>query len=313
MFRSNRLCIAALILMTTLPALAYAQAPRLTQAKAIQIATRFSKAIGQSMTGAPNTVTYPAPQFYSGEQQPYWQPRWRIVFEGQAEFEVIDATGAIAYYSNDALQAQLVKNPPTRQPLAASVAVRIATAALHVAGAVPELATNPSSTLARITPGSTDGDEWQVVWQRRDPTSGIVYPNQQLSVFLQGETGAIEMFGLYCPSPSPHAVAFTIPRSQATATAQSLLQSIGVQNPSLVAVQRRIVQPNTFWQPGGSGTSQFNVAGLAVWWCTFKDLKQVYDVWVDAAAGMVAGGEKYSIRPRAHESKPPLKNSEKVR
>jgi hypothetical protein len=304
MFRSNRLCIVVLVLMTALPALVHARTPGLTQAQAIQIAIRFSKAIRQPVTGTPDTVTYPAPPQFSGEQQPYWQPRWSIVFVGQAEFEVIDATGVISWYLNTAPMAQLVNNPPTRQPFTAAAAVRKATAALRAAGTIPELATSPSSSFARISPGSTEGDEWEVIWQRKDPTSKILYPNQQLSVYLQGETGAIKMFGLYCPSPSPHSVAFTVPRTQATVTAQSLLQSVGVQNPSLVTVQQRIVQPNTYWQPGGSWTPQFNVAGRAVWCCTFKDPNRVsYEVWVDAAAGTVVGGQRYSVRGRAHGAK----------
>jgi hypothetical protein len=299
MARSNRSCIAVLVLMTALPALVRAQTPRLTKTQAIQIATKFSQAIRQPVTGTPDTVTYPAPPRFPGEQQPYWQTRWSIVFDGRAEFEVIDATGVIAWYANDATMAQLVKNPPTGQPLTAAAAVRIATAALHAAGAIPELATIPSSSFAQTTPGSKAGDEWDVIWQRKASTSGIIYPDQQLSVFLQGETGAIDIFGLYCPSPSPRSVAFKVSQTQATATAQSLLQSVGVQNPSVVSVQKRIVQPNTYWQPGGSWVPQPNVSGLAVWRCTFQAPNMVsYDVWVDAATGTVAGGQSYSMKAR---------------
>src|SRR5262249_26756043 len=130
MLRSTPWCIAVLVLMTALPALVHAQAPRLTQAQAIRIATRFSQAIGQRVTGTPDTVTDPAPLRYTGEQQPCWQPRWSIVFNGQAEFEVIDATGGIAWYSNDALLNQVANTPPKRKPLTAAAAVKIATAAL---------------------------------------------------------------------------------------------------------------------------------------------------------------------------------------
>jgi hypothetical protein len=308
MFRLNWPCIAVLVLMTALPTIIHAQT--LTQAQAIQIAIQFSQAIGQRVTGTPDTVTYPAPSRNPGEQDPYWQPRWSIVFNGQAEFEVIDATGAIAWYDNTALTTQLVNNPPNGQPLTAATAVQIATAALKAAGAIPEMANTPSSSFTQITPGATAGDYWDVVWQRQDKISGILYPDQQLSVSLQGETGAIDMFGVYCPSPSPQSVAFTVTQAQAAATAQAQLQNVGVQNPALKSVQQRIVQPNTYWQPGGSWIPQSNVAGLAVWCCTFQDPNSVsYDVWVDAATGTVAGGQSYSMRDRAHVAKLAVKKT----
>src|ERR1041385_4300416 len=175
MLRSNPWWVAVLILMTALPALVHAQTPRLTRAKAIRIAIRFSKAIGQPVTGPPGTVTYPTPPRYANDQQAYWQPCWSIVFPDQAEFEVIDATGAIAWYEDYTLTNKLANNPPTVKPLTAVAAVKKATSALKAAGVLPELASTPSVTFVQSTPDSKEWDRWDVIWRRKDPTSGILY------------------------------------------------------------------------------------------------------------------------------------------
>src|SRR5581483_3830006 len=58
-------------------------------------------------TRADATVEYPAQNKFPGQQDTYWQPRWKILIPDQAELEVVDGSGVITWYYNYALSRRL--------------------------------------------------------------------------------------------------------------------------------------------------------------------------------------------------------------
>lgn len=283
--------------------------PQLSQAQATQIAQSFCQAIGASVTGS-GTAIFPAPPRYANEQETYYLPRWRVLFADQAEVEIVDATSVISRYHNFVLSRQLLTdNQPAGTPLSQSDAIQKATTVLQAAGSINDLVSSPTANQYQTdSPATTAGNIWSVVWRRQ--FQGCPYRDQKVIVLLQAETGAVEGFNLAFPSPPPASATGNVTQEQATVTAQAQLQSVGVQNVTVQACELQVVQPNTFWQPGGSVAPQPNAPGVVAWDCSFVDADgKIYQVWVDSGSGALIGGEVISVagkRPKPASGPKPL-------
>jgi hypothetical protein len=136
-----------------------------------------------------------------------------------------------------------------------------------------------------------------VRWGRQ--FGALPYRRQQATLMLQAETGgvgAVQAFSLSFPAPPPSAGAGPVLSATAVSVAQSLLTSAGVSGLTSQSVTAQVVQPNTYWQTGGSATPAPNAAGQVAWNAVFTDANNVvYEVWVDTYAGTVIGGESYGI------------------
>ncbi len=295
-------------------------ASHLTQAQAVSLAQAFCQAVGAPVT-ATATATWPAPNPSPGQPPYHWQNRWDIQFGSQAEVEVVDATGVISHYYNFALSQQLqTANNPAGTPLSESSAVQAATSALQASGQSGELASTPTDQNFQITaPPTQAGDLWMVTWGRQ--YQGIPYRQQQATVMLQAETGALQAFSLTFPSPPPGAGPGSITSSQAAQAAQAAqttLANAGYSNLTQQSVTLQVVQPNNQWHTGAysyavtPGPPPSRVA----WDCVFTDANNtVYEVWVDSTYQTITidGGEVYGIAGLRRHAKPQAKTHTKTR
>ena len=259
----------------------------LTQAQALDIAAKFSATMGHPLTGhspyQPNTVV--APQA-SVTQKP---AEWKFTqFDGKnfIDVEVVAATGVVSGYMHHT-------DTPDPQPEDASMsqseAVAQATAILTKAGAMKtnELVLHS----ADIVPSGKDSTEWWVSWDRI--YQGVIYHDQGANVGFDGETGQLLGFGVRFKTPPPATMTIAITQAQAASVADEHLQEAGRQPGSVLRVKAEIVQPNTFWQPGGSEANPQSIA-RAAWVCQYESNDEYGDVWVDRETGQVIGGTQYS-------------------
>ncbi len=273
----------------------------LTQSQAIALAQAFCNAIGAPVTATP-TATWPAPNRTPSQQPYHWQPRWLVQFPGQAEVEVVDATSVISHYYNFALSQRLsTANLPAGTPISASNAAQTATNALQASGQPSnELASSPTEQNSQMTnPPTQAGDIWTVVWTRQ--FGSVPYQQEQATVMLQAETGAVRALSLSFPAAPPYAGVGSVSSAQAAQTAQSLLTSKGLTGLTQQSVSSQIVQPTTYWQQNGNATPVPNEAGQVAWNCLYTDSNNtIYEVWVNANSGGIIGGGSYGIRkPKA--------------
>ncbi|BDI27961.1 hypothetical protein CCAX7_000120 [Capsulimonas corticalis] len=299
----NRYVFACLAGLSSMPLAAQAQSPTLTQAQAIQIASTFCQALGAPVTLANGTATFPAAPQCPGLQADHWQPRWSITFPGQASLEVVDATNQVNHYENVQYENQLNNGlEPSGSPIASGAALTDAQAVLTGAGGVTDIA-SPSSTLNASGTTKTDADTWLVIWNRQ--VNSIPYKDQQVTVTLQAETGIPILFDLEYPSAPPASTSATVTQSQALTTAGNQLTTAGITQTTLQSATLQVVQPNTYWQNGGSSVPSANAIGVVVWNCRYlATTGNTYEVWVDASSGAVDGGFPYII---AGSAKHPIK------
>ena len=203
----------------------------------------------------------------------------------------------IAHYYNFALSQQLMSlNNPAGSPITEANALQIAATTLAASGqSAAELTAAPTDQNFQLTdPPTQAGDLWMVRWGRQ--FGALPYRQQQATLMLQAETGAVQAFSLTFPAPPPTAGAGPLPSATAVSVAQSQLTSAGVSGLTSQSVTAQVVQPNTYWQTGGSATPAPNAAGQVAWNAVFTDANNVvYEVWVDTYAGTVLGGESYGI------------------
>ena len=279
----------------------------LTQAQAITRAQLFCQTIGASVT-APATAVFPAPNRYTSQQDTYWQPRWRVTFGSQAEVDVVAATGVISHFYNFALSQQLLSvNSPAGSPITPAAASQIAASVLQASGQLTsELAATPTSQNFQLTdPPTQAGDLWMLTWGRQVGFAGIPYRHEQATLMLQAETGQVQAFSLTFPAPPPSTGAGGVTSVSAISTAQSVLTGAGVTGTTQQSATLQVVQPNTYWQSGGSATPPPNEAGQIAWNVVFTNANNtVYEVWVDSNLGTVIGGESYGIAGMRHSRLP---------
>lgn len=284
----------------------------LTVAQAIQAAQAFSSAIGAPISaGTPTsaTVTTASPT-YNGVV-------WQVRFSGAASIEIADASGVVVSYFNYTLANQLNANsqgPGT--PITQAQAQTIAASVLQASQQPPtELANQQFTQSNLLYPATYAGDLWTVCWNR--VAAGAPYRRDQATLLLQAETGAVEAWKLAFRTPVLTAVTPTVSRSQAQSIAQATMNAqgslLGLSGQTFRSSQQIIVQPNTLWPPSGSTTpgSTTPIPGSAsriVWDCFFSNVpasgspsgSTSSEIWVDAAAGQVIGGD--ILRAKLHRS-----------
>lgn len=278
----------------------------LTPGYAIFVAQRFCDSIKAGVT-ATAVATWPAPSLTPSQQPYHWQPRWLITFGNQATVEVVDATGVVSRFYNYALSQQLLnQNSPAGVTMAESTALERAATAMQASyQPATELAAIPTDQHFQITsPPTRAGNLWMVTWPRQ--FGGVPYRQEQATVMLQAETGAVQAFSLSFPAAPPAAGVGSVTSAQATQTAQTLMTSANAPGIALQNTALQVVQPTTYWQDG-STTPVSNGVGRVAWNCLFTDANSIiYEVWVDGSTGAVIGGESYGIA--GMKARPMIKN-----
>ena len=271
--------------------------PRLTQAQAIQIAVRFCRAVAAPISGKA-TAVYAAPSRYKGMQNHYYLP-YRSIRLGtlsgvQVEIEVADATRTVIHFYNYALSQQLMsQRRAVKSALPKNVAIRKATFYLKAIGRVSDIGQPRADKMQITSPATPAGSLWTVRWPRQ--YRGIPYRNQQLTMIMQAESGALEALSTTFPSPPPIAQSEKVTQQKATAIAVAQLRAVKLKKPVLQGVQRSVVQPNTFWK-NRSATPRFNARGVVVWDCFYRTADGIMaEVWIDTHSGQVVGGETYGV------------------
>ena len=206
---SKRLYLITVILMTgalllqgegtsavptvTVPAI------RLSEVQAVQLARTFCQNIGQPVTAA-GTATFAADA--QAPPSHYWQPIWDVTFPGQAEVEVVDATGIIASYNNKARRqedhqlrqdASVPDNTIPQQE-----AIQRAKDVLAATRQTEPLEFNWAQ-LASFNPMVTNSHTWFVWWYRT--SHGIRYYDQHVGIYMDAQTGEIGGLILNLTSP----------------------------------------------------------------------------------------------------------------
>lgn len=282
---------------------AYGQTPTLTQAQAIQTAAAFCQAVGAPIADTSSaTAVFPAPPLNPSRPDTYYLPRWRVDFPACAQVEIVDATQMVSRYYNSALSAQALQaNAPAGTPLSQDTLTQKAQAVLQAAGPATETAGAPTINMWQMaSPATSAGDLCIATWPRQ--YQSIPYRDQKAIIILQAETGNVQAYNLAYPFPAPASYTQTVTQAQATQTASAQLASAGISGATLQTAEVMVVEPNTFWQPGGNGNPQPNATGQVAWDCKYQDASgALYEVWVDAASGSVIGGESAVLAGGGHK------------
>ena len=269
------------------------QAAQSTSAQVIQAAENFCTAIGQPVTATP-TAIFPAPIFDTYGPEPYWLPRWHVVFPGQAELDVVDGTLLTSWYEN---YSMLSMTTPAGTAEAQSAAVQTATAAIAASGQSTSELDTPTTLEMQSNYPPTEGEHYLQVDFPRE-YQGIDYLDQFALIDIQAETGQVYMFSLHFTASAPTADTQTVTAADAVATANARLAAWGLSGASCSAVLS-VVEPNTFYQTGGSDIPTPGPSHV-VWNCTYSysdatGYAHEALVWVDGQSGSVIGGDDQSV------------------
>ena len=260
---------------------------RLTSVQAAAVAVAFCRHVGVSIT-QPAVANFPASS--TGVEETYWQPRWEVTFPGEAELEVVDATGVITRFKNRAYFSRHDLTPES-EAISQEEAIRRATLALKATG-LPESVAFWRASLSQMTsPPLATTHEWEVLWQR--VVGGIHYRHQHVAVGLDAQTGELKNLVVMFPSPPATTGTTAISQDQAVETARLRLTSAGLPEMPLQSARLEIVRTGTA-SPSPKTHKQQRGTARAVWSCLFRGKEHVYDVWVDVETGQVVGGESYS-------------------
>lgn len=304
MFMLQRLSLLLCLLPLTLIPSQAAQAAtpsKFTQDQVGQIASKFLQQIRQlsaqklapSASEAGRLEVGQSSSGTSGSSGETGRMRWHVTIPDPIhpqDIEVEDATGRVVYYMRH-------DNRPSHQPLDTPIskdqAVAKATSALEAAGVLKtkEL-TFKEAFLDR---GSADSSFWFVSWSRVH--NGMPYREQDANVTVDSQTGDVTGFSVNFHTPPPDSSVFNISRDQAEGIAARQMVIAGFQISQPPRVQAEVIQPNSFWQPGGSEANRQPYARVA-WTCHYTEGSRSYEVWVDAATGGVIGGQVIGRRGR---------------
>ena len=261
----------------------------LTQEQAISIAKTFSQKFSASaiMNG---TAQYTVPDQSLGSSDHHWQARWNVTFPHQAEVEVIDATGVVAFYDNLNYIAKdpSVGNQPAGQAIPKEEAIIRAVGLLKATGQIGELAFWKADLDQTTDPPSVLGHTWFICWTRE--FQGIPYEHEGLNITLDAETGEIRSLGLIFHSAPPKTASINLNQEAAQQTALALLRRSGVESPQFNGCKRLVVQPNTYWQVVNESVSTMPQTARPVWSCSYIVGSRVYKVCIDTETGKVIGG-----------------------
>lgn len=286
-----------LLLMALAPRPSHAAEPeetaRLSEAEAIKVAREFCQNVGAPVTGD-GVADYPLPPSLASAQ--HWQPLWRVRFAGQAHLEVVDATGNIAAYTNDALNAKNEKagDRAPRQDINIRQAEQKAIAVVDASGNTSELKFNRADFWQITEPPSVVGQGWMVSFTRIRGT--VPYRDQGAHVVVDPESGLATTFIIRFRTPPPKDSSMRISREEERVIVEKQLALAGKQGATLVTGKKLMVQPNNFWKDGEKGTVvALPISRLAdvYYYKTTEDNREwTYEVWVDLDTGEVLGGAK---------------------
>jgi hypothetical protein len=273
----------------------------LTQEQAIQTAAAFCKSIGNLVTAtacATATAEYRVVDNDTGPPIRFWLPRWKVIFEYQAEVDVVDATSTISLYRNDVPKKDGEDYLLAGDAIPQHVAIQYAEIALRATGHKEEQAAFPTAKEWQLhsRPPLYRSHYWLVEWQRQ--LEGIPYRDQAAVVSLQAETGHLESISFVFPTPPVTNASIILPQQQAYEIAQSILAKENITYIEMYRAETEIVQPNSFWQ--NRSEEPLNTPVKAAWTFRFSgrdsDLYYVYEVWVDAQTADVIGGHVSFMR-----------------
>ena len=270
--------------------------PEIDSVQAKQLARVFLSRMGANAPPEPVQSLYPAPKRYSGLPDLHWQKRHRFFYKAAgldvAEIEVASDTGTVTWFYNYGLSSLLrARNAPPAPAISQSEALSRGIAAIQAAGQITELA-GPSALLTQVQGGTDFGRLWIIRWQR--VTGSYPYRNQQCTAILVASSGELMAFSVTFPTSSVQSTLTKLSRAQAIDSASAILRARGESSFSLTRAEKEIVQPNTYWELGGSARPTVATAHLA-WTCVFQAGTKIYEVWIDTADGKVLGGEIQSI------------------
>ena len=272
--------------------------PDLTQDQAASRAQAFLKAIGEGESAKMFSATYPAPKRFSAQIETHWQARWRLLFKSDgretAEFEIVSKSAVVSRFYNFALVNKLQNEErPPGQALTEADILRRAEEVIRATGQTDELSSAKATLQQTTNPPTAAGHLWVVSWVRK--FHGIPFRNQQATLILLADTGAVVGLGLTYHSPPPTSVQVVVNREHALSVARTHLAANGVQNAGMKQTILQIVQPNSFWLPGGS-SKPIGPASMVAWACMFNRDQDIWEVWIDAKNGSVIGGEIHRVR-----------------
>ena len=200
------------------------------QAQAIEAARNFCKAIGAPVT-EPGTATRADADAQVPMTPTFWQPTWRVRF-GAVELQVSDPGGVICRYYDFGLSQKLMAD---RQPAGPAISRpdALGKAATVIAAAhVQEPLAPPEAQETNImSPPQRAGHSWMIIRQRQ--AQGVAFQDQQVTVILQAETGALQALGVTFPTPPPEIAKPTLTEAQATAIARTALTRSGTNGSGL--------------------------------------------------------------------------------
>ena len=270
-------------------------AARLTEAQAVQVASEFCQRVGAPVT-ADGVADYPLPQSLASAE--HWQLLWRVRFKGQATVEVVDATGNVAAYTNDALNAQRDKDwQRPAQPGGINIreAEQKAMALVEASGNKNELGFKRAVLWQITQPPTAAGQGWMVSFERMKST--VPYRDQGAHVVLDPESGLATTFitRFRTPPPAEESTMRFTPKEELE-TAEKQLIAAGKPGTVRITGKKLVVQPNTFWENGGKGKVESlpisRVAAVYYYRTTEGNYEWTYEVWVDLDTGKVIGGAK---------------------
>lgn len=259
----------------------------LNEAQAVETARAFCRKIGQPVT-APGTAT-----FATNSQGPpghYWQPIWDVAFPGKAEVEVVDVTGIIVGYMNDAYSVEHQHDPhvlrqegdPTDNLVSQQEAIHRANSVLNATGQTEALQFNWAQ-LESFNPKVTNSYSWGVYWYR--VSQGVRYDDQRVVIGMDAQTGEIRDLVMMLPTPSLASVRKVLSQDDAISVAASQVISRFVQEEAThKETHLEIVTPDDRWPHSSDKQGQPNGVRLA-WAVTFIVDGHWRQVYVDTETG----------------------------
>ena len=258
----------------------------MTSDKAIQIAQDFCRKIGKPVT-VPGTATFPLTGF---ENEYYWLPEWKVRFGGQADVDVVDATGIIALYA-DGQYSKIHDTTPTGEILSPEEAKQRALALIQATGEQENFG-NLTVAVGSFTRHPTAHDQYYVVDTDR-MFHGIPYLHEGPTALLSAQTGEAVNVELHLSSPPMTQGAAALSQGQALGVTQAhMVYDQGFRgNAVLHDATLKVVTVPTGPDTGQGPQPQ---VGRVAWVVRYTGDTWEDDTWVDAQTGRVVGGESAS-------------------
>ena len=265
-----------------------------TPAQVIQAAINFCQAIGQPVSGTP-TATFPAPLSNPLALSHYWQQQWEVDFPGQADLSIVDGSNIVTWYYSR-VAGQSTASVGIAQP--SSSALSTFNTVLAASGLTSGELNIGGATTTEIqvdSPATEGGHEWQVDANRT--FQGIDYFDQSVTMISQAETGLVQLFVVRFPAPSPTSNVQAVTSSQANTLAAAALNNANIAGAILIDTTLSVVQPNTSYTNGGTG-SPIPGSTKVAWSCCYSNTgdssaDQFWFVWIDASNGSLLGGKSF--------------------